>query len=305
MGFSALAFTHCESLAPAGSALAPYATLLRQPTVAYDPRTVTAFFDELGEGEWRRHDKDALAAVQEHIHNVYLKRFVQPGSHVLEIGSGPGRFTRTLARLGCSVVAADISGVQLELHERYGREHAFAASVVERRQLDISDLSDLPPGAFDAVVAYGGPLSYVFERREEAMASCRRVLRPRGLFLASVMSLWGTFHRFLSAVQQLPAANIEAIAATGDLTPSTDPTSKHQCHLYRSMELRALFERHGFRIDALAASNALSTNLETLLGELRTNPHQWRTLLTLEEEATAQPGYLDGGTHLIVAASAA
>ena len=74
----------------------------RQPTVAYDPRTVTAFFDELGEGEWQRHDKDGCAAVQEHIHNVYLTRFVQPGSHVLEIGSGPGRFTRTLASLGCS-----------------------------------------------------------------------------------------------------------------------------------------------------------------------------------------------------------
>jgi 2-polyprenyl-3-methyl-5-hydroxy-6-metoxy-1,4-benzoquinol methylase len=271
----------------------------------YDPRAVAAFFDELAEGEWQRFDKDALAAVQEHIHNYYLERFIKPGARVLEIGPGPGRFTQTLHRLGCTIVAVDISGTQLQLHERYGVERGFGVSVSERRRLDICDLSELPEHSFDAIVAYGGPLSYVFERREDAMLSCRRVLRSRGLLLASVMSLWGTFHRFLLALQQLPASNIADIAATGDLTPANDPTSKHKCHLYRSSELAALFTRHGFQIQAIAASNALSTNLEPLLAELRGEARQWQTLLALEEEATAQPGFLDGGTHIILAALAA
>ncbi len=271
----------------------------------YDRSATAAFFDALAEGEWQRFDKDGLGAVHEHIHNYYIERFIAPRSRVLEVGPGPGRFTETLHRLGCEVAAVDISGVQLALHERYGRERGFGASVTDRRQLDICDLTQFPAQSFDAVLAYGGPLSYVFERREEAMAACRQVLRPRGLLLASVMSLWGTFHRFLLAVQQLPARNIEEIAATGDLTPENDPTSKHKCHLYRSDELRALFERHGFQVTAMAASNALSTNLEPLLVELRGNAPQWRTLLRLEEEATAQPGYVDGGTHLIIAALAA
>jgi len=61
-------------------------------------------------------------------------------------------------------------------------------------------------------------------------------------------------------------------------------------------------ERHGFRIEALAASNALTTNLEPLLLELRQQADRWQTLLDLERQATAQAGYVDGGTHLIVAA---
>ena len=66
----------------------------------YDGRAVAAYFDQLAEGEWQRFDKHALGAVHEHIHNLYLERFIRAGSRVLEIGAGPGRFTQTLHRLG-------------------------------------------------------------------------------------------------------------------------------------------------------------------------------------------------------------
>jgi len=75
--------------------------------------------------------------------------------------------------------------------------------------------------------------------------------------------------------------------------------------IFRSTELTSLVERHGFTVVALAASNALSTNLEGLLLELRERPDRWQALLDLEAQATAQPGYVDGGTHLIIAARSA
>jgi 2-polyprenyl-3-methyl-5-hydroxy-6-metoxy-1,4-benzoquinol methylase len=275
-----------------------------QRIVPYDPPAVEAFFDEFGQGEWERFDRFALGAVHEHIHNHYLERFVTAGSRVLDIGAGPGRFTQTLHRLGCRIVVADISEVQLELNRRYGAEKGFGMSVEAYHKLDICDLSGLPTASFDVVVVYGGPLSYVFERRDDAMASCRRVLRPGGLLLASVMSLWGTLHRHLAALRDLPLAGLVDIVATGDLTPENDPTSRHKCHMFSSSELVTLLERHGFVIEALSTSNALSTNREPLLLELRQQPDRWHALLELERRATAQPGYVDGGTHLIAAARA-
>jgi SAM-dependent methyltransferase len=268
----------------------------------YDRPAVAAYFDQLAEGEWQRFDKYALGAVHEHIHNLYLERFVPAGSRVLEIGAGPGRFTRTLHRLGCRIVVADISDVQLALNRRYGSEYGFANSVEAYEQLDICDLKALPASTFDVVIAYGGPLSYVFERRDDAVASCRRVLKSGGVLLASVMSLWGTLHRHLAALRDLPLWSMHSIVESGDLTPENDPTSPHKCHLFCSAELATLMGRHGFRVEALAASNALSTNLESLLLELRQQPDRWQALLDLEARATAQPGYVDGGTHLIVVA---
>ncbi len=270
--------------------------------MTYDPPAVAAYFDQLAEGEWQRFDKHALGAVHEHIHNLYLERFVPRGSRVLEIGAGPGRFTRTLHRLGCRIVVADISDVQLALNRRYGSEYGFATSVEAYQKLDICDLSAMPAASFDVVVAYGGPLSYVFERRDEAVESCRRVLKPGGALLASVMSLWGTLHRHLAALKDLPLWSMNSIVESGDLTPENDPTSPHKCHMFQSVELANLLERHGFNVEALAASNALCTNLEPLLLELRQQPERWQALLDLESQATAQPGYVDGGTHLIVAA---
>lgn len=268
----------------------------------YDRPAVAAYFDQLAEGEWQRFDKYALGAVHEHIHNLYLERFIRPGSRVLEIGAGPGRFTQTLHRLGCRIVVADISDVQLALNRRYGSERGFANSVEGYEKLDICDLSPLPASSFDGVVAYGGPLSYVFERRDDAVGSCRRVLKPQGVLLASVMALWGTLHRHLAALRDLPLWSMKSIVESGDLTPENDPTSPHKCHLFQSGELTNLVERHGFTVEALAASNALTTNLEPLLLELRQQPDRWQAVLDLEATATAQPGYVDGGTHLIVAA---
>ena len=205
--------------------------------MAYDRPAVAAYFDQLAEGEWRRFEKAALGAIHEHIHNLYLERFVLRGSRVLEIGAGPGRFTQTLHRLGCRIVVADISDVQLGLNRRYGSENGFASSVEAYEKLDICDLTALPNASFDVVVAYGGPLSYVFERRDDAVESCRRVLKPGGVLLASVMSLWGTLHRHLAALKDLPLWSTKNIVETGDLTPENDPTSPHKCHLFRSAEL--------------------------------------------------------------------
>jgi SAM-dependent methyltransferase len=163
-------------------------------------------------------------------------------------------------------------------------------------------MDGIPDEAFDAVVCYGGPFSYVFERAGHAMQECRRVLKPGGLLLSSVMSLWGTVHAFFGGVVDVPPDFNRQIIRTGDLTPETQTQGGHYCHLYRSDEYRLLHERSGFKVLCMSASNGLATNWGQVLDRCRADPVLWEHVLEMELAACAESGYLDGGTHILVVA---
>jgi len=52
------------------------------------------YYDELGEEEWHRLARDLPGRVSFAVHRRFLARFVRPGHRVLEVGAGPGRFTK-------------------------------------------------------------------------------------------------------------------------------------------------------------------------------------------------------------------
>lgn len=268
--------------------------------MTYDAAAIAAYFDDLGRAEWDRFDRTLGDRVSLAMHTYVLERFTPLSGRVLDIGAGPGRFTEMLHGLACRIVVADLSRVQLELNRQTAEARGFASSVEAWHQLDVCDLSLFASESFDTVVAFGGPLSYVFDQRDRALAECCRVLRPGGHILLSVMSLWGTLHRHLRAVLQLPIDANRVIIATGNLTKETDPSSAHHCHMYRSAELRSLLERAGLEVLWLSAASAVSTGQDSSL--VADSPTLWDALVEYERAACADPGYLDAGTHLIAVA---
>jgi len=152
---------------------------------------VRRYYDALGEDEWERLTHNVRGRVSFEVHRGFLRRFVHPGSRVLEVGAGPGRFTLELAATGASIVVTDISEVQLALNETHLRGSEAERSVERRELLDVCDTGRYRDGEFDAVVAIGGPLSYAFERTDEAMAGLLRLVAPDGVVVASVMSWLG------------------------------------------------------------------------------------------------------------------
>jgi SAM-dependent methyltransferase len=270
-------------------------------TENYDPDIIRGYFDALADNEWARLDADVEGRVSFHLHRSYLREFIAAGAEVLEVGAGPGRFTIELARLGARVTVGDVSEVQLALnHERVAAAGCDGA-VFARKVLDIVDLSDLPSERFDAVVAYGGPLSYVMERADEALAELLRVTRRGGYVLLSVMSLVGATRKFSASVvkwaRERSLAEVERVIRTGDQTG--DIARLHHCHMYRWAELAALFKRHACVLVAASATNFLSVNQKEALGDLLDDPVLWPTFLRWEREFCREPGALDGGTHII------
>lgn len=263
-----------------------------------------AFYDVLAEGELDRLAKDTPGRVNFEVHRRFMESHVHPGARVLEIGAGPGRFTVELARLGAEVVVTDISPVQLDINARYvaaaGAEHA----VEDRYVLDIVDTSQIADDAFDVVLAYGGPLSYVFGHEQQALNGLFRIAKPDGVVLASVMSLWGTWRARLDRLVAIADDFGDDVAIkvleTGDLRYV--PGMEHVCQMFTWSQVDELVRASGGTLLAGAASNWASLGDPHALAELESEDDRWKRFLDFEAAACGAEGARDGGTHILFAA---
>jgi SAM-dependent methyltransferase len=268
--------------------------------VKYDPIWVKRHYDQYAEKEWQRWDKSPVERVKFEIHLHYLKTTLAAGDRILEIGAGAGRFTRELAKISDQIVVADISPVQLELNRRNAQEMGFSAAIECWVECDICDLTPhFREAEFDAVVCYGGPLSYVFEERDKAILELVRVTRPGGILLLGVMSLWGTVHHALPGVLRVDPALNDTILSTGDLDPTKVPGTSQSCHMFRAAELRAFLERNELSVETVSASDCLSATWAECLETIEQGGDTWQHLLKMEMEACREPGCVDMGTHII------
>jgi len=262
-----------------------------------------AFYDELAEGEWRRLVATPHARVSYEVHRRFLDPFVRPRDRVLEIGAGPGRFTIELATRGAVVEVTDFSPVQLDLHRHHVGASEAESAVASRSLLDVCDTSRYQDATFDVVLAYGGPLSYAFEGIDDAMAGLFRIVKPGGYVVASVMSALGSWRYFLrEVVEESRVAGEDAndlVLTTGDLRHLP---SAHVCQMFRAREVDELVTRHGGEMVARSASNWASLEDPDVIEELEGDPDRWARFIEHEVAACAEPGALDGGTHLLFAA---
>jgi SAM-dependent methyltransferase len=268
--------------------------------VRYDRERAASFFDRYGEREWTRFEDGRNSPSSLRVHLDHLRRFIRADDRVLDAGAGPGRFTLELARLGARVVVCDVSPVQLAQNRSRLEEAGLAASVESWIEADILDLGVVATGSFDAVVCYGGPLSYVMDRADEAVGELLRLIRPGGLLLASVMSLLGATAGSLPLVMEEARAHgpeaVDAVIRTGDLPSALG--GHLEMHMYRWSEFEALLRRHDCDIVTASASNLSFARLHgDLIASMSDEERAW--LERWELALVGEPGAISMGEHII------
>lgn len=266
--------------------------------LSHDPEYTAQHYDAYGELEWDRHDASWAARTSFAVHRRVLIEFVHAGDLVLDAGAGPGRFTIELASLGARVHVGDISPVQLRLNAVRVGTAGLEGAVVARTRIDICDLADFADDTFDAVVCFGGPISYAMDRADAAVAELCRVTRPGGHVLVSVMSALGAIRRFLPQViaegREFGPAYNDDVLDTGDLARATN--RGHECHMYRWSELSELLSAHGEIVCASAANFVTAQHDDAL--DAATDAERAQ-ILSWELELCREPGALDAGTHIL------
>lgn len=113
------------------------------------------------------------------INRIARRLGIDRHTRVLEIGSNTGFTSFELVKTtGCATVGVDVNEAAVAEATRQAAE--LRGGLAERVEFHVADASDLPfaDGSFDVVVC-GGANTFV-QRREQAFAEYRRVLRPYG-----------------------------------------------------------------------------------------------------------------------------
>lgn len=115
---------------------------------------------------------------------------------VLDVGGGPGVYAEWLTRLGHRVRLID--PVPLHVEQAAARDPRITAEIGDARSLDA------PDGGVDVVLLLG-PLYHLVgtDERVRALAECRRVLRPGGVFFGAAISRFAALFDLLIRLDRL------------------------------------------------------------------------------------------------------
>lgn len=225
------------------------------------PLDVAAFYDDYGEREWERLDRDFHHRLEWEATVDYLEEHLPEGGRVADVGGGAGRYAVWLADRGHDVALLDVSERQAAIAREKADEHAVADRVAAGR----GDVRALPlaDDAVAATLCLGGPLSHVLDagEREAAVAELRRVTRPGGPVFVSVMGLLASVTRMVrhaGLAEHDETELLPALVQSGDYDADLlerfgrEPTVQ-QMHLFRLEGFESLLEVGGLEVERLAA----------------------------------------------------
>lgn len=236
---------------------------------------------------------------------VLLERYLPgPGSVVIDVGGGPGRYSLWLARRGYRVHLVD----PVPLHVEQAREASAALGGSALASIETGDALELrfPDETADAVLLLG-PLYHLTEPedRVRALAEARRVCRIGGVVVAAAIS------RFASAMDGLragyltdPAFQKTVASDLGDgrhRNPTGHPAYFTTAYFHRPEELAAECDAAGLTHEETLAIEGIAwllPDLETWLADEGRKAILLNTLAQLE----AEPSLLGASAHLLAVA---
>ena len=217
-----------------------------------------SYFDELFVARY------ALAYPSDHAADVArslrLLLGLRPGSSVLDVGCGNGRYSLALAADGCLVTGVDASRVLLSMAKRLAARNGLEATWI------LGDMRRLDFEGFEASIAISS-LGFFESDADNDLAASRLVaaVKPGGrVFVRVLNGVYAAGHfraedtermgrRTLTCSRQLltrPAAIVETIRLEG---PRGSRAYRRYQRLYAAWDLERLLSRAGAQVTALYA----------------------------------------------------
>jgi ubiquinone/menaquinone biosynthesis C-methylase UbiE len=259
---------------------------------------VRAHYQTYAAEELERLAKDRYARIEFEVTWRFIAQHVPPGAHVLDAGSGPGRYAVALAQAGHRVSLLDLSPHCLELAEEWARVVGVSQRIVDVVEGDVRNLRRWPDAYFDAALLLG-PLYHLLRTQDRAAAvrEVRRVVKPGGSVFASAIARFTPARLALKYwPDQIAAPELREALRRG-AAPAVPGAAWTDAAYLTPQQLRRLFERHGFQTVTLAACEGFAAFMEEAVNRL--SDTEWPAWLALIVETCTEPVLLGAAAHTL------
>ena len=150
---------------------------------------ITGFYNQVDEDSRLQNNRHGQLEYAVTMH--YIHRFAAPGSKVLEVGAGTGRYSIALAKEGMDVTAVELVEKNLNVLKQNSRGVDHICSY----QGDATDLSRFEDQAFDITLVLG-PLYHLYDAEDihKTIDEAIRVTRKGGIILFAFLSVFGIMY---------------------------------------------------------------------------------------------------------------
>lgn len=272
--------------------------------MSYNPDIPRNRYNNYGDREWTRLERDGQGELLYRVHYDILKRYIKQDYRVLEIGAGSGRYTKDIVNMCNELTVADISEHQIEFNKSKMKELSLFEKIKMFCVLDILDMGIFEDSSFDCIVCTGGVINYLLDREKDGVREMLRVLKPSGTLIVGAMSFIGASLYYLEGIRvEKDLLGLEAtrwVFDTGIQDEEHYPVpSKHYVHMMRSSEMDALFSEYPVTIKERSSAGLFTQAGNAALENCRKDKELWELIIEKELAFTKLPGTLDCGMNII------
>jgi SAM-dependent methyltransferase len=259
--------------------------------------------------EWRRYEGTPLRDLYRELRERFLARHrPREAGRSLEIGPGPGRFTRLVGHPGDRVTLLELSRTMLERVRAGSPESAH--TTLELVQGD-AVTPPFRPARFHRVAMLGNVLGFAESDAPGLLTRVGSLVTPRGRFLLEFVSGPGERSRYLhrlptGAIARLFAAPVRAIEPRvrreGFERIRERETGSRRFRRFAPSEVQARLDAAGFVVKEVVAVAPCLGNDASRLNAIRSVPVAWGHLLELEEAIGRDPNRQVGAAAILLAA---
>ncbi|MCJ7716293.1 MAG: class I SAM-dependent methyltransferase [Anaerolineales bacterium] len=225
-----------------------------------------------------------------------LDHLPQPPAELIDIGSGPGRYSIELAQNNYHITLVDISQASLALAKEKASEVGVDfIAVIQQNATNLADISD---ESFDGVLLFG-PLYHLIteDQRRNAVLEAKRVLKPGKPIFAAFITRFAPFRNSASEQPDWVINNNEYAHQLLESGRHTEGKEFPDAYFAHPDEVQPLMEDCGFETIKVIGCEGIVAGHEEEVNKLQ--GLDWETWVDLNYKLGQDPSLFGASDHML------